>query len=339
MAPRKFAGFIDLQVNGYMGVDFSGADLTEKACADSFQAILDSGTVGFLPTLITSSRETYRRNLPIIRSVMARDEFRNHVLGIHLEGPFLSPEPGAIGAHNPELATQADVAFLEEMLALCDGTRLLLTVAADVEGAETVIKAAAERGAVVSLGHQLALEEDLDRAVRAGATALTHLGNGLPLMLPRHPNTIFAGLAEDRLTAMIITDGHHIPPALIKTVLRTKGVERTVVTSDASPLAGLSPGEYHSMGADVVLEPSGRLHDPVKGNLVGSSYSMLRCMNVLAELDLVRFEDLYRLGVTNPLALIGMRDVPEFAGTRTGQHVAVEDGRFEVRAAAGAAGG
>lgn len=288
-----------------MGTDFSGDDLTDETCAAAFRAILDSGTAAFLPTIITSSMETYRRNVPTILRVAEEEEFRGHVLGIHLEGPFLSPEPGAIGAHNPELATRADLQLFRELHALCGNRLAMLTVAADVDGVEEVIAAAVEAGVTVSLGHHLADEDDLDRAVRAGASALTHLGNGLPLTIPRHPNPIFAGLAEDRLTAMIITDGHHIPPSLIKTVLRTKGVERTVVTSDASPLAGLPPGKYHSMRADVILEEGGRLYDPAKGNLVGSSYSMAACMNVLAGLDILSYEELYAVGVTNPLRLIG----------------------------------
>jgi N-acetylglucosamine-6-phosphate deacetylase len=330
VAPREFPGFVDLQINGYMGTDFSGDDLTEETCAAAFRAIIDSGTTAFLPTVITSSKETYRRNLPTILRAAGRAEFRDHVLGLHLEGPLLSPEPGAIGAHNPALATRADLKVFRELHALCGDELRILTVAADVDGVEEVIAAAVEAGVTVSLGHHLALEDDLDRAVQAGASALTHLGNGLPLTIPRHRNPIFAGLAEDRLTAMIITDGHHIPPSLIKTVLRTKGVERTVVTSDASPLAGLPPGKYRSMGADVILEESGRLYDPAKGNLAGSAYSMTACMNVLAGLDLLSYEELYAVGVTNPLRLVGRAEAADRAGADERTHLRFDGAAFRV---------
>jgi N-acetylglucosamine-6-phosphate deacetylase len=310
VAPTTFPGFVDLQINGFLGTDFTGAELTPESCATAFNQIVRSGTAAFLPTLITASVETYRRNLPILLGTMRKPEFRPHVLGVHLEGPFLCPKPGAIGAHNPGLAQVADLDLYRELEALCDGELRMLTVAADAEGVDEVIREATGNGVTVSLGHQLAVEEEISRAADAGARALTHLGNGLPLSIPRHPNPIFAGLAEDRLSAMVIADGHHVPASFLKTVLRTKGVSRVVVTSDASPLAGYPPGEYEAMGHHVVLSDSGRLYDPARGNLVGSSRSMFECMNFLASLDLVGYDDLYAVGVTNPLRLIGEHELP-----------------------------
>jgi N-acetylglucosamine-6-phosphate deacetylase len=117
---------------------------------------------------------------------------------------------------------------------------------------------------------------------------------------------MWAGLANDNLTAMIITDGHHLPASVIKTMVRAKGADRIVVVSDASPAAGLPPGRYQFLGNDAVLEPSGRLHNPVKQCLVGSSATMLRCMNHLASLELLSLDELLKVGFSNPLRMIGI---------------------------------
>ncbi|MBE3099458.1 MAG: amidohydrolase family protein [Planctomycetes bacterium] len=299
-------GFVDLQVNGYRGTDFSSPDLAEEAFAGACRDLLGQGTAAFLPTIVTSPLEVYRRNLALVARVCARPEFAGRLLGIHVEGPFISREPGAVGAHNPAWVLPPDVGLLERFQEWAEGRVKLLTLAAELPGAEDVARGAADLGITVSLGHQMAAEEDLARLVRAGATALTHLGNGVPTVLPRHENPIWAGLGNDDLAAMIITDGHHLPAAVVKAILRAKGVSRVAVTSDQSPLAGLPPGRYRAMGADVVLEPSGRLHIPEKGCLAGSASTMLECMNHLASLGLLGLEELEAVGFHNPLRIIGL---------------------------------
>jgi N-acetylglucosamine-6-phosphate deacetylase len=297
-------GFVDLQVNGFRGVDFSVPDLTEEAVGEAFQQILATGTAAFLPTLVSSSLEVYRRNLPLVAAVLRRREFQGRALGIHLEGPFLSPEPGARGAHLPEFIRRPDIRLLEQLLTWADGTARLVTLAPELPGAEKLISYAGGLGLLVSIGHTLATEDDLARAVDAGARALTHLGNGIPNLLPRHPNPIWAGLANDHLTAMVIADGHHLPGAVLKSFIRAKGVARTIVVSDASPLAGMAPGRYTTLGNEVILEESGRLYNPEKHCLVGSSSTMLQCMNHLANLALLNPSDLLEVGFYNPLRLL-----------------------------------
>lgn len=302
---RTITGFIDLQVNGFGGVDFSSPSLTEEALALAFRALVSRGTVAFLPTVITSPLDVYRRNLPLIARVGRSDEFRGHVLGIHLEGPFISAEPGAVGAHDPRYVIAPDVALFLRLLDWADGTVKMLTLAAEIPGAESVAAAAVSAGLTVSIGHSLFDTTDLKRMSSAGACALTHLGNGLPNLLPRHPNPIWDGLADDAFTAMVISDGHHLPASTLKTIARAKEAERLVVVSDASPVAGLPPGEYQVMGNQAVLEPSGRLHNPEKQCLVGSSATMLECMNFLASLGVFTPAELLAVGYHNPLRLIG----------------------------------
>ena len=303
----QLPGLVDLQVNGFRGVDFSGADLTEADCVRAFRELRSAGTTAFLPTLITSPAGIYQRNLPILAKVMDEEDFQGRTLGIHLEGPFISTQDGARGAHTAQWVRPPDVAYLEELIRLANGKLRLLTLAADQNGAEELARFATDRGVTVSLGHHMADERDLEKLVKVGAKALTHLGNGVPALLSRHQNPVWAGLANDDLSATIIADGHHLPPSLLKTIIRTKGAERCIVISDASPLAGLPPGEYWSMGAQVRLEANGKLYNPATGYMAGSSATILDCANHLASLGLVVPNALIRMLFYNPLRLLGLR--------------------------------
>ncbi len=308
----KIPGLVDLQVNGYKGVDFSDIDVSESSLAEGFRSIINSGTTAFLATVITGPEKLYRRNLPLIAKVVGREEFRGHVLGIHVEGPFISPAEGARGAHTLKWIRKPDVGFLKEIIELGRGHVRLLTIAAEVEGAEELTRYAVSRGITVGLGHQMATAEDLRRQVQAGARVLTHLGNGLPSMVNRHENPLLAGLGNDELSAIMITDGHHLPEFLVKTIIRTKGTKRCIVVTDSTSLAGMKPGEYESLGADVVLESNGRLYIPATGYLAGSAATMMDCMNWLASLKLVKPQELIDIGFYNPLRLIGVS--PEKVG-------------------------
>jgi len=302
----KIRGLVDLQVNGYKGVHFSDINLTRDDFVMACRGVFEAGTTAFLPTMITSPKEVYEHNLPIMAAVMREDEFSGRLLGFHIEGPFISAQNGARGAHDTQWISKPDVDYLKQLIDWAEGRVKLLTIAADPEGAEKLVRYAVSQGITVSLGHQMASEADLARLAQAGAVSLTHLGNGVPAMLPRHENPVWAGLGNDDLIAMIITDGHHLPVSILKTIIRTKRPERCVVVSDASSPAGLPPGKYEALGHQVVLEEGGLLRDLTTGYLGGSSASMLQCMNHLASLDLVGTDELLAMGFDNPLALIGL---------------------------------
>jgi N-acetylglucosamine-6-phosphate deacetylase len=125
-------------------------------------------------------------------------------------------------------------------------------------------------------------------------------------VVARHENPIFAGLSVDNLAAMMITDGNHLPAGIIKTIIRTKGADNCIVTSDATALSGMPPGEYNNLGHKVILDKTGRICNPITGYLVGSSATMLDCVNHLASLKLVDFDDLTAMAFYNPLRLIGI---------------------------------
>ena len=207
--------------------------------------------------MITTSPQTYAPNLPILAEVIEMAEFRDRLLGIHLEGPFISAEPArsrASGEHAVSPAGKSDAVALLMPLA---GARARAHRAAHAGGGagrrrRWSLRAAVAMGVRVSLGHQMAGGADLDRLAAAGATLVTHLGNG-PNMIHRHDNILWPALSDDRLSAMLITDGHHPPKALIVTALRAKGVGGVVVTSDVAPVGGLPAGVYEC-GSHVRVE-------------------------------------------------------------------------------------
>ncbi len=296
------SGWVDLQVNGYEGVDFSAPGLTVADIRRATLALVKRGTAAYCPTMITSELSRYEENLPVLAAAMEDPELAPHLLGVHLEGPFLSPE--AKGAHPAPLLRKPDVQLLDHWLELVKGRIALVTVAPELEGAEGFIKHAVARGVVVLLGHHLADGASIHRAVLAGARGCTHLGNGIPNQLPRHPNPIWSQLAEEPLSALLITDGHHLPVEFVRVALRAKGLENCIVTSDAAPIAGLPPGRYSWMGSDIVSAPDGRIGVANSPVLAGSSATMADCMAWLRSWSQLSEQELLGLGRDNPLKLL-----------------------------------
>jgi len=304
----KIPGFIDLQVNGYMGIDFSSYELSEDEFIEVVKKLVNCGTWIFLPTIITSPPDLYERNLKLIARIIEKyHDISIHVPGIHLEGPFISEHNGARGIHNPGLIRKPSINFFEKMLKWANGKISILTMASELEGSKELIHFATRKGVIVSLGHQLAGGKEIDMAIRSGAKLLTHLGNGIPHMIHRHYNPIFEALARDELSAMLITDGHHLPLPLIKTIIKAKTPDKTIVTSDSSPLAGLPPGRYNYKGSEVVLKENKMIFSVSDGYLAGSGSNMLECMNYLASLKLMNIEELLKVGFYNQVKLLNKK--------------------------------
>ena len=304
--PGHLTGFVDLQVNGAHGVDFSADGLTGSDCARAFARIRDAGTAAFLPTVITSPPERLARNLGLIAAAARSFGHSGAVAGIHLEGPFLDPTPGAIGAHNPDWVRPPDPALFDRLQDAAEGMIRVLTVSAGVPGVEALIEHAAAQGVLVSLGHHIAGYEAVRRAADAGAAMLTHLGNGLPHEVGRHENPLLAGLAEERLTAGVIADGHHLPDELVRLIVRVKGAERVVLVSDAAPLAGLPAGRYTTLGNEVEVTADGLVVNPRTRYLAGSGRTLLECANHAVGAGTLTPSDAVRMGVDNPARMIGV---------------------------------
>ncbi len=301
-------GFIDLQVNGYKGVDFSSEALTLDAVRSVTQMLADKGTLAYCPTLVTSPLSVYEHSLGTLAEAMQAPGIAPHLLGIHVEGPFISDKPGSVGAHRPDCVVPPSTGLFDRMQDWAGGRIRVITLAPEVPGAIELIEHCVERGVVVLLGHHYADDDSLAAAVSAGAKCSTHLGNGIPLQIPRHNNPLWWQLACDDLSATFITDSHHLPPTFVKTAFRAKTVERFIVISDAMAYAGMPPGAYESFGTQIVIEPSGRVFVPSTGGLGGSYSTMIECMDWLASLGILSEAELWQVSRDNPLRLLGLSE-------------------------------
>ncbi len=294
-------GLVDLQVNGYGGVDFSSPELSLDKIHLVTKKFEELGIEFFCPTLITSPAEVYEKNLPLLAKAMDDPYLKKHILGVHLEGPFISPLDGARGAHELNDVKMPNLDLFQKFFDLAQGKIVLLTLAPELEGGLELISRCVSLGVRVSLGHHLAEQGVIEQAVQAGAHLCTHLGNGLPAMLPRHPNPLWSQMAQVQLTAMIITDGFHLTPEFIQVVLKAKGADKVIVTSDCVFAGAMPAGRY----GKYTLDEKGKFFYPAAGTLAGSSRNMVECIKYLDSLHLCSSEDLVKMGRTNALKIIG----------------------------------
>lgn len=298
-------GWIDLQVNGYNGINFSDPSLRITDIENVNMQLLEQGTIGYCPTIISSSLETYKHNLHLISETIERQVKGAKILGVHLEGPFINPEKGYRGIHRKENIIPPSIKIYEKFKTWSQNNIGIITIAPELSGALELTKHIVKNSkVVVSLGHLNAGKEIIQNAVKAGAQAATHIGNGLPDMIPRHKNPIWPILAEDKIYGFFLTDGFHLPQEMIKTCLRAKKVSKFIVTSDLTHLAGQRPGNYTFNDVPVVLESNRHLHCQDSSQLAGSASSMMECINYLASIGELSERELYQVGYENPLNLL-----------------------------------
>jgi N-acetylglucosamine-6-phosphate deacetylase len=262
------AGLIDLQVNGYQGDDLNADDLTVDTVQSLARRMLAHGVTTFLPTLITASEEKIVHNLRIIAAARQADSLLARMIPyVHIEGPHIAAEDGPRGAHPREHVRPPDIAEFMRWQAASGNLVGMVTLSPQYASSSEYIHALSARGVHIALGHTAASEDQIHVAAACGARLSTHLGNGVANVLPRHPNLIWAQLADDRLTASFIADGHHLSADTLTAMLRAKTVARAILVSDLVVLAGLPPGQYVTpVGGRVDLHADGRL------NVAGSSY-------------------------------------------------------------------
>ena len=281
-------GFFDPQVNGFAGLDFNSHHLTPEGFHQAARSLVSFGVTRFLPTLITGSHERMVRQLRIIGDALENDPFLRRVCpGIHLEGPYISPEDGPRGVHPREHVRSPQWEEFQQFQEACGGKVRCITLAPEVEGAIPFIERAAGDGIVVGLGHTDASEAILEDAVRAGARLTCHLGNGVQPLLPPHRNLIQKQLAMDQLTATIITDGIHLPDYVVKNFVRSKGMDRIILTTDCMAGAGATPGRY-TLGETEVEVSGDRVARSLDSfRLAGSALTMDRAITNLMRFALV----------------------------------------------------
>jgi len=270
-------GFVDLQVNGAIGVDVNNPDhLTVESLRELCRYQAGNGVVRFLPTIISNPDEIIREILLRIREVRGRDELvRTMIPGVHLETYIAQ---GAKGCHNQKYLREPDWVFIEKLEELAD-LICLITVAPELPGALNFIGQARGAGKRIAIGHTLANPNQISAAYEAGAILCTHLGNGVPAILPRHGcgNPLWRQIAIPNLHASFIPDFHHIDPGTLLDFITIKGVNRSVIVTDSIFAAGLSDGDYDFNGQNIAVE-GGRAY--LKSNpaaLAGSVTTMLQC--------------------------------------------------------------
>ncbi len=295
-------GLVDIQVNGYAGFDLNSGKLEPETVSSLARAMLAHGVTSFLPTVITASEADIVQALSTIRSAVDSDMIvRNMVAGIHVEGPFISPEDGPRGAHPREHVRAPDVEEVRRWLATSGGLVSMVTLSPHWPETDAFIHAVVEMGITIAIGHTDATPEQVHAAAAAGASLSTHLGNGAAAMLPRHPNFIWAQLVDERLTAALIGDGHHLPADTLKAMLRAKGLESSVLVSDVASLGGLKPGLYtQAIGGQVELTADGRLGIAGTPYLAGAARNLNEGIVSTMALTGLSLGDVFRLATENP---------------------------------------
>jgi N-acetylglucosamine-6-phosphate deacetylase len=302
-APALF----DLQINGCDGHSFNSERLTPDSVRHVVTVCRRHGLGAICPTLVTNSFEALSHGLATLHRVCEDDsDVARSIPGIHLEGPYICAQDGPRGAHPKQHVRPPDWDEFRCFQDAAGGRIRLVTLAPEHEGALPFIERLSAAGIVVALGHTAASGERIREAVRAGARLSTHLGNGSHAVLPRHPNYIWEQLAEDGLWASLICDGHHLPPSVVRCMVRVKTPARTVLTCDASSLAGLPPGRYREWDQDFEVDPSGKVVVPGTSYLAGSWAFTDRCIGNVIRFAGVSLADAVDMAGARPRQLLGL---------------------------------
>lgn len=317
--PWVAPGFVDLQINGFGGIEFNDAQLSTEQVEQVSRACDAMGVTGYCPTVTTHGFDSMARSLAAIaRACRESPAVARRVVAIHLEGPYLSPEDGPRGAHPLVHCRPPDWDEFCRFQDAAEGRIKLLTMSPEFPGSSAFIQRVVATGVVVAIGHTKADAQQIHDAAQAGATLSTHLGNGAHAMIRRHPNYIWDQLAEDRLAATLIADGHHLPASVVKSFVRAKSPQRCILVSDLVGLAGKPPGVYSTRAGDIEVLEDGRL--VVAGQrqyLFGAGRSL-----PYGIANVMRYAD------------VDLKTAVDMASKRPMQALNLEPGRLQVGAAA-----
>ncbi|WP_437277544.1 amidohydrolase family protein [Sorangium sp. So ce375] len=300
--------FCDMQINGCEGISFNSPQLTRAQVHHVVDTCQRHGVAQLCPTLVTSSFDALMHGLRTLRAACDEDrDVSRAIAGIHLEGPYISPDDGPRGAHpRQHVRPPSWEEFQRFQDEAARGMIKMVTLAPETEGALPFIEKLAKAGVVVAIGHTAASASCIRDAIRAGARMSTHLGNGSHAMLPRHDNYLWEQLAADELSASIIADGHHLPIPVMRSILRVKTPARLIVTCDACPLAGLPPGKYREWDQEFEILPAGKIVVLGTSFLAGSWAFTDLCVRNLLQLGETSLPDTIDLASNRPRALLGL---------------------------------
>jgi N-acetylglucosamine-6-phosphate deacetylase len=303
LAPALF----DLQINGCDGHSFNSDQLSVESVRHVVQVCRKHGIGAFCPTLVTNSLAALAHGMATIgKACETEREIAHAIPAIHLEGPYISSEDGPRGAHPREHIRQPNWDEFQLLQNAAGGRIRLVTLAPELDGALGFIERLVKTNVVVSLGHTAASPFRIREAVSAGARLSTHLGNGCHAMLPRHDNYLWEQLAADELLASIICDSHHLPPALIRCILRVKTPARVILTCDAGSLAGLPPGRYREWDQELGVLSEGKIVVADTGFLAGSWSFTDRCIGQVVRHGGVMLREAIEMATVRPRQLLGL---------------------------------
>lgn len=298
--PWVAPGFVDIQVNGFAGVDYNSPSTPSADIERSIDVQRSTGVARLLPTVITGSHDNMTGALKNLARAQGEIANGDSIVGYHVEGPWIAAEDGPRGAHPKEHVRGPSIDEFERFQEACDGQIRILTLAPEHEGSLEVIEHIAGQGVVVSIGHTGATAQQIRDAVHAGATMSTHLGNGAHKTIPRHHNYITEQMAADGLWAGLIVDGIHLPPAFVKVALRAKGLERSILTTDAAPPACGKPGVYEFGHLKVELSADGTVVLAGSDRLAGSGLSLEKGVANAIRFAGLTLLDALKLATVNP---------------------------------------
>ena len=304
----KSFGYIDLQVNGYGGVDFNRDGLTADELHTCCKKLKEDGVEGILATVITDEIDRMSDRIAAIVKYRADDELAKElILGIHIEGPFINREPGYVGAHPASAVKPADVIEMQRLLDAADGLTKIVTLAPECDAGFNVTRMLSNQKIVVAGGHCNPSLDQLNGAIDAGLNMFTHLGNGCPLNMHRHDNIIQRILSlSDKLWISFIADGAHVPFFALKNYLKSAGLDRCVVVSDAITAAGFGPGTYSLGDQQVVVTDDLATWAPDRSHLMGSACPLPRMHQNLKEEIGLPEKDCKALLSETPRKILGM---------------------------------
>lgn len=292
----------DLQVNGYAGTDFNRDGLTAEALHHACRCLQEDGVEGILATIITDDLPAMERRLRLISELREQDVLAQEIIaGIHIEGPFISPEKGYVGAHPPQAVKAATVDHAKRLFDAAQGLAKLVTLAPEHDADFATTRWFSEQGVCVSAGHCNPTLEVLRNAADNGLRMFTHVGNGCPMQMHRHDNIIQRALAlRDRLWLCFIPDGVHIEFFALQNYLRAAGLERCIFVTDAISASRLGPGTYTLAGWDIRVGDDLVARSPDGSHFVGSTVTWPRIRENNAKHIGLSEADLIRVSVENP---------------------------------------
>ncbi len=308
LTPLPAEGFVDLQVNGYAGVDFNADGMTAAAFHHACERLEADGVVAFLPTIITDTPVAMCGRLSTLARLRQADPLAARLIpGLHIEGPFLNPAEGYRGAHPADAMGPADPDVMRQLLDAAAGLTRIVTLAPECDPGQRVTTLLSSAGIRVAGGHSNASLDDLRAGIDAGLSMFTHVGNGCPMQQHRHDNIVQRVLSlSERLWLTFIADGAHVPFFVLRNYLGLADPSRAVVVSDAIAPAGLGPGRYTLGRREVVVDEDMVPRAPDRSHFVGSAVTMRQSAeNLRAAMGLPE-ETVRALTIDNPRRALGL---------------------------------